>query len=138
MVLVVLRLHLAYDQLMPTACSSICIYSLQHTHHDEFGYFHMRLTQIFLDLADLSDDSSVGEESEGEERCLFGICEQHLRRWHYDLVTIGVLVGYGLFGTVRKRMQRVIELLWSLEPGTAGLEGQEGWCLYCIGGHVDG
>ena len=94
--------------------------------------------QILYNLAYISDNSSDGEETEGEEYCLFGICEQHLRRWHYDLVTIGVLVGYGLFGDVRRRLQRIIEFLWSLEPVHMGMGGGKGWCLYCVSGHVDG
>lgn len=57
-----------------------------------------------------------------------GCCEQHERRWRFDLALLGVLVGYGVvFGRGRARVVGVLEAL--------KVRGGGGWgCLYCFGG----
>jgi hypothetical protein len=42
---------------------------------------------------------------------------------------VGVSLGFGLFGTLRARLQKGIEILWELEPVEESL--REGLCLYC-------
>jgi hypothetical protein len=66
----------------------------------------------------------------GASRTLIGICERHQSRWRYDLIMAGVLIGFGLFGSLRERLQKGVELLWDLD--TIGGSLADDLCLYCV------